>query len=82
MRYWIATFGPIEVGRVTDLNGEYFVTVNAVAAKCPQAGVCAPQPKPETAFIKTFTDFYAARDYAISFFDPRTQNFIQWTEYD
>ena len=80
--YWIASFGPIEIGRVTFVNGEFFVTVNAVAAKCPAAGVCNPQPQPETAFVKSFTDLYEAKAYAVSFFDKKALPFVQWLPYN
>ena len=79
--YWIGTFGPIEVGRVTKLDNSFFVTVNAVATDCPIAGFCKQQAKPETSFIKYFDDLYQAQDYAVSFFKKNAQPFIQWTFY-
>lgn len=74
--YFVATFGPIEVGRITVLKGPepYFVTINAVGDKSQQ--------KPETAFIRSFSDFYEAKAYAVSFFPLKTQSFIQWINYD
>ena len=71
--YWIATLGPIEVGRVTLLAGEYFVTVNAVSSTIPP---CVTPQLPLSTFIKTFTDLTEAQIYAISFFHPNTN--IQW----
>lgn len=78
--YWIARFGPIEVGRVTTIPGDlpYFVTINAVAVK----QLCNTAALPETAFIKAFKDFYAAEAYATSFFPPNTQPFIEWTQFN
>ncbi len=80
--YSVARFGPIEVGRVTTIPGPlpYFVTVNAVAVKCPAAGVCQQQ-LPESAFQRAFSDYYEARAYATSFFPLDTQGFIEWTIY-
>ena len=77
--YSIARFGPIEVGRVTTLTGPepYFVTVNAVAVSV----LCKSPAQPETAFIRSFADYYEARAYATSFFPANTQPFIEWTIY-
>ena len=78
MRYWIARFGPIEVGRVTELPGDlpYFVTVNAVAV----SQLCGIPAKPASYFVKSFSDFYEAKYYATSFFPQDTQVFIEWIQ--
>jgi hypothetical protein len=68
----IARFGPIEVGRVTTLGGPapFFVTINAVAAKLPYFR--------EPELCRSFTDYYEARDYAISYFPPDRWQYIEW----
>lgn len=76
--YYVATLGPIEIGRVTTLDGPtpYYVTVNAVYAK----GYKIPL-LPETAFVKSFADFYEAKAYAVSFFPANNQAAVEWTQY-
>jgi hypothetical protein len=71
--YWIANLGPIEIGRVTTIDSAYFVTINAVQAKLPYAN--------EQELIRSFSDFYEAKAYAISFFPPNNQAAVQWTQY-
>ena len=77
MTYYVATFGPIEVGRVTILKQPipYYATVNAVgsAPNSPQL--------PEATFRKAFSNFEHAKHFVISFFPERTRPFIQWNWY-
>jgi hypothetical protein len=76
--YYVARLGPIEIGRVTILDGPtpYFVTVNAVYDK----GFNNPL-QPATNFIKSFSDFYEAKAYAVSFFPPNNQAAVEWIQY-
>lgn len=74
MAYSIARFGPIEVGRVTTLEGPtYFVTINAVAAKLPYYR--------EPQLCRSFSDFYEAQAYAISYFPMDRWQYIEWMVY-
>jgi len=63
--YWIATYGPIEVGRVTYLDGAkpYFVTINAVSSLIPP---CTPYLT-EQQLVKSFADLFEAQAYAVSY---------------
>ncbi len=75
MPYSIARFGPIEVGRVTTLSGPtpFFVTINAVAAKLPYFR--------EPELVRSFADYYEARDYAVSYFPIDRLPYIEWIVY-
>jgi hypothetical protein len=77
--YFIATCGPIEVGRVTVLKQPkpYLASVNAVAVK----NYNVPQVDDiESKFNVAFEDFEEAKAYAISFWPSNYS--ILWIKHE